>query len=186
MKIFENLSLDNLDGEIWKEINGYNGDYFISNLGRIKSFKKCRGISERILKQGIDSCGYLRVNLSNNGKEEIKRVHKLVYEIFTGKPLISEFIHHKDKNKLNNFLDNLELIDRGKHSKKHNKGIKKLKGIMYGEKSPNHKLTEKDIIEIKIDLNEGILTQKEIAKRFGVDQTTVSLIKNNKIWKNLN
>lgn len=35
--------------EIWKEINGYNDDYFVSNIGRVKSYKKCRGINERIL-----------------------------------------------------------------------------------------------------------------------------------------
>jgi len=187
MKIYENLSLDNLDGEIWKEIEGYNGDYLISNFGRVKSFKKCRGISERILIQGIDSRGYLRVNLYSNGKEKIKRIHRLVYEMFVGKLLINEFVHHKDKNKLNNLLDNLKSIDKCEHTRKHLKGIKKLKGIMYGEKSPNHKLTDKDVIEIRIDLNNGILTQKEIAKKFKIDQTTVSLtlIKNNKIWKNI-
>jgi len=186
MEIYKNRNLKDLDGEIWKDIDSYDGDYQVSNFGRIKSFKRWHGIDIRILKQGIDNCGYLRVNLSNNGKEKIERIHKIVYETFIRKSLINKFIHHKDKNKLNNFLDNLELIDKGKHSKIHNKGAKKLKGILYGEKSPNHKLTEKDIIEIKIDLNNKILTQKEIAEKFKIDQTTVSLIKNNKIWKNSN
>jgi len=54
-----------------------------------------------------------------------------------------------------------------------------------GENHPNSILKEKDVIEIWKDLNEGILTQKEISEKFGVSRLTISAIKNNKIWKHI-
>lgn len=39
MDVYKNLSLEDIDGEIWKEIENYNGDYYVSNFGRVKSFK---------------------------------------------------------------------------------------------------------------------------------------------------
>jgi len=69
-EIFENLSLENINGEIWKEICGYDSDYFVSNLGRVKSFKydKKTNTDVRILKQIENNRGYLQVSLSKNGK----------------------------------------------------------------------------------------------------------------------
>ena len=68
MEIYKNLSLDDLDGEIWKEIEEYNGDYFISNFGRVKSFKKDK--EGGILKFSEDNSGYYRLQLYKNGKSK--------------------------------------------------------------------------------------------------------------------
>jgi len=57
--------------------------------------------------------------------------------------------------------------------------------ILKGENSPNHKLTEEQVIQIKFFLKEGKLTQQEIADMFGVSNQTISKIKNNKTWKNI-
>jgi hypothetical protein len=65
VKIYENLDLQNLDGEIWKIIEEYP-DYRVSNFGRVKSFKNCRGTNERILKQN-EYGGYFCVYLCKNG-----------------------------------------------------------------------------------------------------------------------
>jgi len=62
----------------------------------------------------------------------------------------------------------------------------RMKGKFIGENHPNSTLIEKNVIEIRKDLKEGILTQTEIAKKFGVSNTAISDIKNRKRWKHIN
>jgi len=181
-EICENLK--DLDGELWKEIEGYNGDYQVSNLGRVKSFKKCRGIDVRILIQNKDKDGYLFVGLYKNGKPKTKLIHILMYESFIEEIPEKYIVHHTDFTK-NNFLDNFEIMTNEEHLRLHNEGKNH---PMYGkdfsgENGPNHTLTEKDVIQIKKYLSEGILTQKEIGEKFNVSPMTISNIKLRKSWK---
>jgi len=183
MKICENLLPENLNGEIWKEIDGYNGDYLTSNFGRIKSFKYGK---ERILIPIKDN-GYLRVNLCKNGKEKIKSIHILMFESFNNYKLKSnECVHHIDKNEINNMLDNFQLMTKSEHNSFH-KPSEKTKELMReknkGENHPRAILKESDVIQIRRLLYERILTQKEIGKLFGVNQRTISNIKCRKNWK---
>jgi len=173
MEIYENVDDLFLDGEIWKDIDGYF-DYQVSNFGRIKSLKFGK---EKILKSGKSgNNGYLFVNLYKNGKKKPKSVHKLEFETFNNYKLKkSECLHHIDKNKLDNDLDNFELMVNFDHNSLHKSG----------ENCPASVLTEQDIIKIKKLLNEGVLTQKEIAKMFGVHESTISAIKNKKSWKHI-
>ena len=91
--------------EIWKPVVGYEGLYEVSNWGRIKSIKFGK---ERILNPGTNSCGYLHVGLYKNGKRKIFLVHRLVAEAFIPNPNNLPCINHKDENKLNNSVENLE------------------------------------------------------------------------------
>ena len=90
--------------EEWKVIEGYDGKYLISSYGRVKSTKG----KEKILKLGRDTKGYLRVSLSKNGKQETKKVHRLVAEAFIPNPNNLPQVNHKDENKSNNNVNNLE------------------------------------------------------------------------------
>ena len=103
--------------EIWKNIDGFN-EYMVSNLGRVKSFKQNK---ETILKGHIRIDGYVETALvNNNGKKITKQIHQLVAEAFIPK---TEFnpdgsningilcVNHKDGNKLNNTVENLEWCD---------------------------------------------------------------------------
>ena len=176
-----------MENEIWKKIEEYNGDYFISNLGRVKSFKQDK-INGIILNIHEYNKGYFRVKLYKNGKCETKKIHRLVYDTFNNQILNeNECVHHIDENKKNNYVYNLELMMISEHNSFHNKnenhpmfGSERL-----GEKSGNHKLKNFDIIEIRRLSDEGILTQKEIAKMFGVSRVTISNIKNRKYWKHI-
>jgi len=180
LEIYENLDLKDLDGEIWKIIDGYS-DYYVSNLGRIKSFKCGKEI---ILPPNKDKDGYLRVNLCKNGeKHKTKGIHVLMYENHIGKIPKGYVVHHKDNTK-NNFLDNFQMMTNEEHLRLHNKGEN---NPMYGkkragEKSGNHKLSNQDVIRIRIDLDEGTLTQKEIGEKFDVSQITISDIKLGRSW----
>jgi len=189
MKIYENRNLEDLDGELWKEIEGYNGDYEISNLGRIKSFKCGK---EKISKQSENKrTGYLYVGLSKNRKVEYKYIHILMYETHIEEIQEGCIVHHKDFTK-NNFMDNFQMMTNEEHTILHHTGLnhsEKSKKLMsdksIGEKNPASTLTEQDIIQIRIDLDEGVLTQTEISKKFGVCHQTISLIKNRKRWKHI-
>lgn len=101
--------------EVWKDIKGYKGLYQVSNLGRIKSLPKpmTNGKGnyyrkERILKPIIQNTGYLTVTLYKNKKDDIYYIHRLVAETFLKNPDNLPVINHKDENKTNNCVDNLE------------------------------------------------------------------------------
>lgn len=66
------------------------------------------------------------------------------------------------------------------------KSKKKMKENTEGEKHPNHKLIEQNVIEIRMDLKERKLTQKEIAEKFNIDPSTISDIKRRKTWSHIN
>lgn len=95
--------------EIWKTIDGYDGDYEISNYGRIKSLKYNKPI---LLRQDI-RCGYYSVVLSCNGKTKHFQVHDLVFRHFSEEPKTDDgVIDHIDGDKLNNHINNLRLVSQ--------------------------------------------------------------------------
>jgi len=202
MEIYENLSLENLDGETWKEISDYGGDYFISNFGRVKSFKKYHGVDVRILKPNKNNNGYFYFRLYKNKREKTKQIHTLMYENHIEKIPEGYVIHHIDGNEANNILENFQMMTDEEHKKLHMENIseetrqlmsEKKKGEantnygkdFSGENGPNSVLKEQDVIEIRIDLKEGLLTQKEIGEKFGVSHHTISDIKRRKTWKHI-
>ena len=90
--------------EYWKDKKDYEGHYQVSNCGRVKSIKFGK---ERILKQNI-RCGYYYVNLYKNNIKKQYPVHRLVAEAFIDNPNNLPQVNHKDENKTNNNVDNLE------------------------------------------------------------------------------
>lgn len=94
--------------EIWKNIENYP-DYQISNLGNVKSLKFGK---EKFLKQMLSNEGYAKVTLSNNSKQTVFQIHQLVaIAFFNHKPNgCKVVIDHKDNNKLNNSVENLQVV----------------------------------------------------------------------------
>lgn len=95
--------------EEWKEIKGYEGNYSVSNQGRIKSYRKCIGgyiLSPKI--ERLNHTSYEVVTLSVNGKKKQNRVHRLVAEAFIDNPENKCCVNHIDNNGTNNHIDNLE------------------------------------------------------------------------------
>ena len=91
--------------EIWRDIEGYEGLYQISNKGHVKSLKWGK---ERILRPLIDTSGYYRIILYNDSVKKTFKIHRLVAEAFIPNSQNKPQVNHKDENKLNNSVDNLE------------------------------------------------------------------------------
>ena len=117
------------EGEIWRDITGYEGLYKVSDRGNIYSVRrlnsrgnKCGG---RVLTPTYNENGYLIVGLCKNGIKKSKRVHRLVAEAFVPNHNSYLEINHKDENKINNHVKNLEWCTR-EHNVNHGKRNKKV------------------------------------------------------------
>ena len=95
--------------EIWCPIKDYEGLYEVSDKGRVRSIKFGK---ERILKPLRNTCGYLQVQLWKNGEQKMYLVHRLVAQTFTPNPDNLTEVNHKDEDKDNNSVQNLEWCDR--------------------------------------------------------------------------
>jgi hypothetical protein len=96
--------------EEWKAIAECNGEYYISDHGRVKSMKFGK---ERILKPCPNTRGYLMVFVAGKwGKQRCNTIHRLVATTFLPNPENKKEINHKDGNKLNNHISNLEWMTR--------------------------------------------------------------------------
>ena len=94
--------------EIYRDIKGYEGLYQVSNLGNVKSLNYNNTNKEKVLQLCAHEKGYLYVGLYKNGKRKSYIVHRLVAETFLNNPDNLPEINHKDENKTNNCVDNLE------------------------------------------------------------------------------
>ena len=93
--------------EQWKDVEGYEGLYIVSNYGRIKSLPR-ETTKGKIIKQMQDKDGYFKVCLSKNNIRKTHFVHRLVATAFIKKPFDKNIINHIDENKQNNCVLNLE------------------------------------------------------------------------------
>jgi hypothetical protein len=121
-----------LEEEIWKDIEGYEGLYQVSNLGRVKSLeRKVNGkwgkmkIKEKILVAVNDKDGYKIVTLCKGGKQKVGKIHRLVAKTFISNPNNFLYINHKDENKSNNNVDNLEWCT-AKYNTNYGTNLKKI------------------------------------------------------------
>ena len=97
--------------EIWRDIDGYEGRYQVSNLGRVKSLNYNHTGKEKILKPNTIRDGYLQVSLYNK-KMKNCYVHRLVAQAFIPNPDNLPEINHKSEEKWLNTVENLEWCDR--------------------------------------------------------------------------
>lgn len=175
--------------EIWKDIKNYEGLYQISNLGNIKALPKIRGralVKEKILKPKIGQRGYKQIVLSKNNVKKGACIHRLVAIAFIPNTENKPFINHKDGNKINNCVSNLEWCTcRENTMHALNMGLRKYIVAPKGADVKNAKLTKDDVNFIRNnfkrrDKEYGI---NALAKRFNVERHTITKVINRKTYK---
>lgn len=108
------INAEQFDGsdETWKPIKGFENNYGVSNRGRVRSlehFDKNGKIHPgKLLKPHLNGRGYLQVNLCDGKRSIYPLVHQLVATSFISNPYSYSEVNHKDENKLNNCVENLE------------------------------------------------------------------------------
>lgn len=134
-QIWRNNTDSTLENEIWKDIVGFEDEYMVSNHGRIKSksrivkSNKCeRSIKGVVKLQNLNTHGYCSIRLAKNGKSKLYSVHRLVAEAFLPNPSNLPVINHKDEDKTNNLVDNLEWCTQ-KYNTEYSGILPKLKEI---------------------------------------------------------
>lgn len=158
--------------EEWKDIQGYEGVYQVSNFGRVKSLERYRInnggtktlVKERILKPSTNNKGYSRVELSNKTARKPYLVHRLVAEAFIENPNNLPEVNHKDENKSNNRADNLEWITQKEN-------------LNYGTRNHRVSLT-KGSPAVALDDENNIIMEfhsiSEASRQTGIPQQNIS------------
>lgn len=172
------------------DIPGYEGLYKANINGQIWS-----DIRKKYLKQKINKYGYNCLTLYKNKKKNSVIVHRLIALTFISNPKDKPEVNHKDGNKLNNYINNLEWVTASENQKHAYKiGLSKPKfgkdNFMFGkgylragEKCPTAKLTNKQAKEIRRLYKTGKYTQKQVGNLYGVSDSVVYWILKNKTYK---
>ena len=175
--------------ELWLPIKDYEGLYEVSNTGKIKALYrrvdkgKChREWCEHLLKYGVDGKGYFRTNLSKDGVNRTVKVHRIVAEAFIPNHENKPTVNHKDGNKQNNCVENLEwatLSEQQKHAYSNDLNSNR------GEHNPAHKLATTDVEWIRKHYipRDDVFGATALAKRFNVHRKTIGRITTNQSWK---
>ena len=175
-----------LSEEIWSEVPKFK-NYLASNLGRV--WNRNHG---RYITGSIQEYGYIQICLYRNDKRYFFRLHNLIASLFIEKPTSNEVLepNHKDGNKLNNKVINLEWLTHSEnmiHASNNN-----LFPDRKGEKSRSHILKETEAREIKTVLNKARIRSRkhtniivELAKTYSVSYSAIYDIKRGKSWKHI-
>jgi hypothetical protein len=179
--------------EIFKIIPSFP-DYLVSNFGRVKTIsRKLRYIhavtktehfrqsSERFLKVQYNKLtGYKYHQLYLNKKMYNKPIHQLVADAFLDRVVGFDWINHKDGNKHNNCVENLEWC-----TMEYNHHHATITGLVArGDRVGTSKLNDNTVHAIKWFLNKGF-SHQELSEAFKVSRPNISMIANNKTWKHI-
>ncbi len=140
-----------------------------------------RRFGEVILSPQTMKTGYIAVMMPKNGNKTMMYVHRLVATTFIKNPENKEQVNHKDGNKRNNCVKNLEWVTR-QENMNHAVGL----GLHpTGERIGSSKLTATEVIKIRSLAANGLLTNSEIGEMFGVARLTVSDAVRRITWKHI-
>jgi len=160
-------------------ISGYEKEYEIHKNGSVFSKKLGRSLKQSSTKQG-----YKKVSLCKNGNQKTFKVHRLVAQAFIENPEKKITVNHKDGNKINNNLNNLEWATYSENAiHAYANGLRKPRsGNQYTKNNAVFKLDKSDKEYILKNISN--FTQTELAKKFNVSQSAISkLILTNKKHK---
>ena len=168
--------------EIWKDVDGWEGFYQISNFGQVRSLDRvisytanssnCSKLFKgRILKQYIDEDGYCRISFIRRGHQKVYGVHRLVAEAFILNPENKPTVNHKDGNKSNNNVSNLEWAT---YKEQNDHAVKiglRSKETSYPAVSASLKVTRKPVI--CVETGEIFESQSDAERKLNLCSTSV-------------
>ena len=174
-----------------KDVVGYEGLYQVSDTGQVRSLDRVDGRGRhwkgRVLAQSINTSGYLCVNLSIDGKQTLKYIHRLVAEAFIPNPDNRPQVNHMDGNKQNNHVSNLEWAT-AKENMRHatETGLRDYEW-MKGTKHPKAKLTDDDVRFIRHNYksHDKQFGGKQLMEKFGISKNTLHAVLIGKTWTHI-
>lgn len=183
--------------EVWKDVVGYEGLYMVSNLGRVKSLERVITVKtkynthmqvhkkEKLLTPTINNVTkYYQVGLCIKGKPKTLFIHIIVTKAFLGeKPIDKKLVNHKDGNKCNNNISNLEYCTYSENTiHSYKLGLQKSPS---GVNAYVSRLTKEDVLYIRNNYNPLIRGSASVISRFlGVHRNTVIGVVTNMRYKN--
>jgi hypothetical protein len=169
--------------EVWKPVTALNSRYEASSLGRIRRATPANATKVGRVRKLFEGGGYLRCSFFEDGKVFCLSAHRVVWEAFHGPIPEGLQLNHKNGQKFDNRLDNLELCTASEN-KLHSYrvlGAKAVNTPRRGEANNKAKLKASDIPRIRQLAAEG-WTQKRIGVVFGVCQPTIGMILRGRNW----
>lgn len=170
--------------EEWRQISGYEGLYEVSNLGNVRSYHNFgNGLrtKPKPVKPSIDRYGYQFLTLCKDTKHKKYTVHKLVASAFLENPNELPQIDHVNGIKTDNRAENLEYV-----SARENTIRSVFLGLKpHGEKHKLHKLSQKNVDDIRELYSSGKYSQRKLSEMFGVSGCTIGRILRNETWREL-
>lgn len=174
--------------EIWKNVEGYEDLYQVSDKGNVKSLDRYRNykntkrfLKGRLLKFGICK-DYFILTLSKNKSKKNYRVHRLVAQAFIPNPENKPYVNHKDGNKTNNHVDNLEWVT-AKENTFHMYNILKVPYPNKGKSWENHNFSYEECINM-IKLYKKGYSFRKISRLYNSNHKTISKIIRNEKYNN--
>ena len=174
-----------LAGEEWADVEGYEGLYAVSNLGRVLSLGKTPAMPKkkaRVLRMSVEKKGYVVARLTKNGKEKDFKSHRLVAHAFLDLVSGKEYVNHKDGVKAHNTVYNLEWCTSQENQlHAYKTGLKKSTPV-FGEQVASAKLTVNQVLTIRqLRVVEGH-TLERLAALFQVSSGCILKIILRKTW----
>lgn len=170
--------------EEWRDIPGYEGLYQVSSLGRVKSLAKPMFYGttpnvrnhesamriERIMTPRVKRNGYAQIGLYQDGKAKSYTIHRLVAIVFIPNPNGFPYVNHKDEDRLNNSVDNLEWCTPS-YNIHYGTAIKKL-----SDAKRNHPAMSKPVLQFNLDgtFVAEYPSANEAARMTGIKQGNIS------------
>ncbi|CDD75562.1 prophage LambdaSa2 HNH endonuclease family protein [Cryptobacterium sp. CAG:338] len=163
----------------WAPVSGYEGIYEISDDGRIRSLDRWHTGKDgrrvpykgRMIAPGIGVNGYKVVSLWKNGKGKSVYIHRLVAETFIKNPENKKTVNHKDGNRTNNNVSNLEWATYSENNLHEYRVL--------GKKGTGRKLTDMQVVFIRNSKE----SPRVLAAMFGVSDSVICNVKNKKIYR---
>lgn len=172
--------------EIWKDVEGYEGLYQVSNRGRVMRVAGGMGATPgRILRPGKTTAGYLQVSLCRDRRRKRISVHRLVAIAFLGPAPKGCEVNHKNGDKADNRAENLEWVTRSENHAHAYRVLGNQCPCREGEANGHAKLTDRKVRRIRKLYDTGKHTQAELGEMFGVAENTISQVVNRKTWRHV-